>query len=229
MSSLTTNPVPADGRVASGRSRILLAAERLIAEQGVAVSLREVAAAAGQKNTSAVHYHFGSRDGLIEAVVEQRQVALERERLALLAEPAPSADAEPAARLRWLVAAFYRPMFRGPYAAGSTHYARFLEKVRDHPSVVGQPLDHPDWPATRSVMRQILAELEPLPAPVREVRLRAMMTTVFALLADAERAGVAGDDTPGAREAEERVLDMLVGLLAAPHTTSPHTTSGSRA
>ena len=44
------------------------AAERLAAERGMAaMSLREVQAAAGQRNKSAAQYHFGSRAGLIEA------------------------------------------------------------------------------------------------------------------------------------------------------------------
>ena len=44
------------------------AGERLAAERGIAaMSLREVQAAAGQRNKSAAQYHFGSRTGLIEA------------------------------------------------------------------------------------------------------------------------------------------------------------------
>ena len=51
--------------MASARELIIVAAERLIAERGVDVPLRDIAAAAGQRNNSAVQYHFGSRDGLI--------------------------------------------------------------------------------------------------------------------------------------------------------------------
>ena len=55
------------------RTQLLLAGERLIAEFGPEVSLRDVAVAAGQRNNSAVHYHFGSRDGLIKAIIGHRQ------------------------------------------------------------------------------------------------------------------------------------------------------------
>jgi len=52
---------------------LLDAAERLFAEQGIgSVSLRQIVAAAGQGNLSAAHYHFGSREGLIRAVLERR-------------------------------------------------------------------------------------------------------------------------------------------------------------
>ena len=56
-----------------GRDAILLAAERLLAEYGMhGASLRQISEAAGQKNTSAIHYHFGSREQLIEAVFIHR-------------------------------------------------------------------------------------------------------------------------------------------------------------
>jgi len=59
-------------------SAMLDAAERLFAEQGIgAVSLRQIVAAAGQGNLSAAHYHFGSRDGLIRAVLERRMRAID--------------------------------------------------------------------------------------------------------------------------------------------------------
>jgi AcrR family transcriptional regulator len=49
---------------------LMRAAERLFAEHGVDhVSLREVSVAAGQKNHSAAVYHFGSREGLIDAIL----------------------------------------------------------------------------------------------------------------------------------------------------------------
>ena len=50
------------------RLALIRAAERLFSERGFdAVSLREVSTAAGQANNSAVSYHFGSREGLVDA------------------------------------------------------------------------------------------------------------------------------------------------------------------
>ena len=46
------------------------AAEALFAERGLdGVTTREILDAAGQKNQSALQYHFGSREGLILALV----------------------------------------------------------------------------------------------------------------------------------------------------------------
>lgn len=54
------------------RERILDAAERLYGERSVeAVSLREVRLAAGQRNSSALQFHFGDRDGLLLALTQR--------------------------------------------------------------------------------------------------------------------------------------------------------------
>ena len=54
------------------RERLISAAERLFAEYGVgAVSLRAVMQEAGA-NVASVHYHFGSKPALVEAVVRTR-------------------------------------------------------------------------------------------------------------------------------------------------------------
>ena len=50
----------------AARQAIVEAAERLFAERGIeAVSLRDVSAAAGQRNHSAAQYHFGDRAQLV--------------------------------------------------------------------------------------------------------------------------------------------------------------------
>jgi AcrR family transcriptional regulator len=67
--------------------KLLVAAERLFAEQGVdAVSVRRISAAAAQRNNSALQYHFGSKDGVVEAILEYRQMPINQRRLELLAD-----------------------------------------------------------------------------------------------------------------------------------------------
>ena len=56
--------------------RLLLAAERLFAEHGIAaVSLRAIMAAAGA-NVASVHYHFGSKATLVEAPGDSRNTVV---------------------------------------------------------------------------------------------------------------------------------------------------------
>ena len=63
---------------------ILNAAEELFARKGPnATSLRQVIAKA-KVNLAAIHYHFGSKESLLQAVLSRRLVPLNAERLALL-------------------------------------------------------------------------------------------------------------------------------------------------
>src|SRR5262249_6285400 len=69
------------------REQMILAAERLFAERGIgAVSLREIGAAANQRNNGAAQYHFGTKRGLVDAIVEYRMRPINERRLALLDE-----------------------------------------------------------------------------------------------------------------------------------------------
>ena len=70
--------------------RIVEVAERLFALHGIdGVSLRQIAAAAGTANNSAVNYHFGSKEGLIAAIFQYRlpQLTSERKMLAARSDP----------------------------------------------------------------------------------------------------------------------------------------------
>ena len=63
------------------KEQILDVAERMFAEEGVhGVSLRAIIAEA-KVNLAAVHYHFGSKDALVEAVFERRVGPINEARL----------------------------------------------------------------------------------------------------------------------------------------------------
>lgn len=67
------------------RERLLTEGQRIFAEEGAfTVPLRRVVAAAGQKNESALHYHFGSRQGLINAILARHNEGIEASREGLL-------------------------------------------------------------------------------------------------------------------------------------------------
>src|SRR3954469_20505048 len=60
------------------RQHLLDVAERLFAEKGCsAVSLREIRLAAGARNTAAMQFHFGDRDGLIDALAARHLPQIE--------------------------------------------------------------------------------------------------------------------------------------------------------
>ena len=65
---------------------ILDAAEHLFATHGVsATSIREITGRA-KVNLAAIHYHFGSKESVLESVLSRRLIPLNSERLALLEE-----------------------------------------------------------------------------------------------------------------------------------------------
>ncbi|GAB3209891.1 TetR family transcriptional regulator [Nocardia tengchongensis] len=199
------------------RELMLLAGERTIAERGPHVALRDIAVAAGQRNNSAVHYHFGSRDGLIAAIIERHQPALETRRTELLAEHEASGAPDSVSAL---VAILVRPMFDVPYAEGSTHYARFLEQARAHPAVTGPNLNEKRWQTTRVLVARLYHALAELTPAQRRYRLQAMTTVMFALLADYER--FAQPDEGERNDARESILAMIVGLLSEPVRAGDH-------
>ncbi|HEX4216826.1 MAG TPA: TetR family transcriptional regulator, partial [Acidimicrobiales bacterium] len=74
----------------STREQLVLAAERLFAVQGIdGVSLRKIGAEAGNANNSAVRYHFGSKQGLLQAILEYRLPGLNRRRQLLATQARP--------------------------------------------------------------------------------------------------------------------------------------------
>ncbi|WP_262695779.1 TetR/AcrR family transcriptional regulator [Kordiimonas aquimaris] len=74
-------------RADATRTALIQAAERLIAKKGLAdVSTREILQEAGQRNQSALQYHFGSKNGLISATINERTTQIDQKRQAMLAE-----------------------------------------------------------------------------------------------------------------------------------------------
>ena len=69
------------------RARLIRAGERLFAEHGIdVVSLREITRAAGQRNATALQYHFEDRRGLVRAILAKHGRDVEAERHAMLDE-----------------------------------------------------------------------------------------------------------------------------------------------
>jgi AcrR family transcriptional regulator len=68
------------------REKLLDAAERLFAERGISGTTLRALTRFAKVNLAAVHYHFGGKEGLLDAVVERRATAMNQERLRELDE-----------------------------------------------------------------------------------------------------------------------------------------------
>lgn len=201
------------------KQKLLEVAERLFALHGIeAVSLRQITLAAGQRNESALQYHFGSRDGLIEAIFEWRMSAIDARRNAML--DALEADG---ARddLRAIVAAIVHPLSESFRQGDETScYNRFLAGVQRSPGIavaqfVGGKYDRGAQRAF-AWMAGLLADL-----PERLVRQRyvTMLSAVIYGVSDIEQEMNRRQDDGGSFDVEraiENLIDMAAAAMAAP-------------
>jgi AcrR family transcriptional regulator len=112
------------------KERILDTAERLFSAHGyAATSLRSIIAEAGV-NLAAVHYHFHSKEALLEAVILRRSVPANHERLALLDRFEKEAGGN-AIPLEKVIEAFVAPTFRMSRdpASGGMLFMRLLGRL----------------------------------------------------------------------------------------------------
>jgi len=141
---------PAEAGIRSETREVLLdAAERLFARVGIErASLRAITREAGA-NLASVHYHFGSKDALIQAVFARRLGPINRERVELLTRLQEEAGSE-AVPLHDILFAFVEPVMRmlrhrDPAEARAAH-----ELAR----LVVQALNDPEGPAREIVLRE---------------------------------------------------------------------------
>jgi len=204
----------------------MLVAERLFAERGIGeVSLREIGAAAGQRNNGAAQYHFGSKQGLVEAIVAWRMAPLNERRLEILAAlDRDGRGDDPRSLVEALLAPFVESL-----AEPGTHWARFLVQAM-HETGLGLPvaLDRPEARGLAELVRRFAGVLAHVPAPLRDERLALVGALVVSAVASWERR--TQTDAAGAPSVEllaANLVDAAVGLLEAP--VSPRTRRAARA
>ena len=83
--SQSAGVVSSSGTTSSSAAAMIAAAEQLVAERGLgAVSMRMVGEAAGQRHHSAVQFHFGTWEGLLQRIAADRMGPINQQRLAML-------------------------------------------------------------------------------------------------------------------------------------------------
>lgn len=123
------------------RQSLLDAAERLIAQHGVAgTSLRKITSSAGT-NLAAANYHFGSKEGLVQAVVCRHLGPLNAQRLRRL----ETLEANDVPRLEDVVQAFVGPVIR--------YGLERPDQGRDIAKIFGRAMTQPD-----DILRDLLMQ-----------------------------------------------------------------------
>lgn len=154
--------------------QLLITAERLFALQGFeAVSTRKISREAGQKNHSALQYHFGDKEGLLAAILDYRikpvnqlrekrlsqlvtrkRVATTQELVAVFVEPFSEQLRNPPAQTAYL--SLLAQLFA--YRRGRELYAKHRELNR----------------ALHGISEQLQKRLQECPLPVMHMRLQLM-------------------------------------------------------
>jgi AcrR family transcriptional regulator len=203
------------------REHLIDVAEQLLSVRGVeSVSLREIRLAAGQRNTSALQFHFGDREGLVRAIADRHRPVL-AERLRGLHH---RMLADGRTDDRSLVEVFVRPVadyvFEGPSPRA---WVRIAAELAARPELdVHDFVDHASEESLE-VGATMLDRLErTMPRRYGFQRIFMMMLATLHLCAD--RARIEGAESAGRRHMPqqdfvENVVDMATAALFAPHRT----------
>jgi AcrR family transcriptional regulator len=122
------NASPGDDRRSDTRDRVIEVAARHFAEHSFSgTSLRAIQREVGV-NPATVHYHFGTKEALYQAVIAQYLDRIQAERLSRLARIAPEVTGR--ARLEQLLRAYLAPHLEVASTPAGYNYARILAFVQ---------------------------------------------------------------------------------------------------
>jgi AcrR family transcriptional regulator len=208
------------------REQLLDAAAQAFAAHGVAgASLLDITRQAGQRNRGALHYHFGSRSGVVAAVLERHVPFLAHREGELLAVARERPDDDVAA----VVEAIVRPAAELAESGWRGRCALVIlsELVEEDPGTldadVGSVLERTGGPEVYALLAERMA---PVSAAVQVERFA--LITAFILRAVADRARLLERGRPGRPQLDhEAFVANLVAMVAAA-VSAPDVTAGGR-
>lgn len=187
---------------------LIRAAEDLFAARGSeAVSLREIVAASGVSNASAIQYHFGGRRGLIRGVLDKHEPAVDRRRHELL-DGYESAGRDD---VRELARALVLPLARElENPDGGVGYLQLLSDLYNRPNPTFDPQK---FDASTHSIHRWRALVMPLLAP-EAVRLHRRFDALRFTVSELARRGRA--NRRDHRLFTSQLTDLVTALLLAP-------------
>ncbi len=204
------------------RERIVDVAERLYAARGVdGVSLREIRIEAGQRNVSALQFHFGDRDGLLRAIADRHLPRIDAVQEAMAVQLADMVTADDAATVRKHVAVLVRPaaeyLALGP---SERAWVQIAAQLAAQPTLTSADLLTHLTPAALDSGTALFELLRPtLGDHLAAERLFAVGTSSLHLCADRARIEEAGGATRpllALAPFADNLVDMAAGALLAP-------------
>jgi len=205
---------------ASTRDALIAAGLDLFAEQGVYTTpLSRIVGAAGQRNTSALHYHFAvngldARHGLLFAIIDAQNDAIEAERRDMLDDVESAAATTDLRRLVW---AYVQPQAN---RLGSIEGRRFLSIVSQLVDLFDRWDEDPErTPAQAMRAFRLIERALPtaLPPHLRRERVARFVEMVSESLGARARRLEKSRNARTEHEAYvSNLIDMAVGALSAP-------------
>lgn len=196
---------------------LLETAQRLFAERGIdAVSMREIAREAGHRNNSALQYHFGTKEALLQAILDagmQEVNLLRNDYVDRLFTTGRHTE------LRALVEALVWPLATRLLTKKRNTYNRFLAAAQIHPDSDLRASSSETDRGFRRIYELVELALPQVPAPVLQQRWLAGISFMLFALGDYERMSARRSKAERSfdiHRAIENLIDMLTGALAAP-------------
>lgn len=215
-----------DSRGSNARERLIRAGEHFFARHGLdQVSVQDITKLAGQRNASAIHYHFGSREGLLEAIATKHQTRTDAVRQAAL-DSLEFRDAVSDVRAITAILAL-APMADIEVREDVRDWLRITPQVVHITRTSGQQLlDYgPRVPAMHECIRCLRERVTHLPKDIFEERVSLVIYMIT--LAHAERAVEIESGKARIERADfvQNLVEMLTAALFAP---SPRPVSARR-
>ena len=164
------------------KEQLLDAGEQLFARDGVRGALiKEINELAGVRNPSAVHYHFGSRDGLVTAIMLRHQSEIDKVVERRLDEL--ERQGEPSARD--VIAAVVEPIVELLKTQSGRNWARIVPQILStHSDNLRRGVIKPSTPQMDRVLELLRARIAGQPEAIRRERLVDYGIVLAALIAE---------------------------------------------
>ena len=186
-------------------NELLNVAERLFAAEGVEqVALTRIVSVSGKKNRSALHYHFGSREAVVAAVLDRRLAHINQTRHRLLDE-LEGTEGDLWALMEAHVAALALVVVDEPWGAD---YVKILAQVTFRPHLLGDlGVSDANVSSVRRFRRLMEKSLPNIPRVALSARRRWFGDTIVHGLARWTYR------TPRSRQTRENIQTLIVGLV----------------